>query len=911
MTNRIQEARRLRQSIWLDFISRGLIASGQLKKLVEEGVCGMTSNPTIFHKAITSGADYDEAIRDILNSDPDIDTRTLYDRLVVKDIRLATDVLRPLYEQADGADGLVSLEPPAQLSYDTEGTIAEARRLWQLVDRPNVMIKISATPEGIPAVEKLIAEGLNINVTLMFSLKHYEDVAQAYIRGIRRSSNPQGVASVASFFVSRVDTYVDRELEKIGTEEALALRGKVAIANSKLVYRRFSRLFHGEEFAAQRQRGARVQRVLWGSTGTKNPAYSDVLYVDELIGPDTVNTLPLETLEAFLDHGRVRRTLDEGLEEAEEVLSSLKGLGVNLDDITEQLQRDGVKAFADSFDKLLAGIEEKKRRLLTKEHIHPGVDIGEYISDVEAALEELSRREVVKRIWGKDHTVWKDDPAEITDRLGWLTVIDQMQEMVPSLQLFAKEVREAGFQNVLLLGMGGSSLGPEVLSQTLGSAPGFPKLTVLEAGSCIVPVRIGEVTDAIEPLDTLLILSSKSGTTIEPLSIFDFFRNLVESALSKDKVGENFVAITDPGSPLAVLAEKAGFGNLFLNPPDIGGRYSVLSGFGMVPAAAIGADIAALLDRADCMKESTLSCVPVHDNDAAWLGACIGAMALKGRDKLTLITSSAVASFGIWVEQLLAESTGKEGKGIIPIVGEPLLDSSCYGSDRLFIYLRLKEDDNSDADKAVEKLKSSGQPVITLEMRDKYDLGGEFFRWEFATAVAGAVLGIHPFNQPDVQSAKDATQRILQEYLSSGQHPQMETTGSIKELLAEAQEGRYLSIMAYVCQSSERDQAFGELRRKVMERYCIATTLGYGPRFLHSTGQLHKGGPKTGLFLQITAGHEEDILIPGKPYTFGVVADAQAMGDFQALQSRGQRVIRVHFSRCSVGDISGLINELT
>ncbi|MFC1988387.1 transaldolase [Chloroflexota bacterium] len=363
MKDPIQEARHLGQSIWLDFISRGLIFSGQLARLVESGLCGVTSNPTIFNKALTSGTDYDDAIRDILHSDPDIAIQSLYDRLVIKDIQMATDILRPLYEQTGGADGLVSLEPPAQLSYDTEGTTAEARRLWQLVDRPNLMIKIPATPQGIPAVEKFIAEGLNINITLMFSLKHYEDVAQAYLRGIARNSNPGVVSSVASFFVSRVDTYVDRELEKIGTAEALALRGKTAIANSKLVYHRFHQLFHGEEFAAQRQRGARAQRVLWGSTGTKNPAYSDVLYVDNLIGPDTVNTLPIETIEAFRDHGQALRTVDEGLEEAEQVLSKLKGLGVHLDDITEQLQSDGVKAFVDSLDDLLVALEKKREQL--------------------------------------------------------------------------------------------------------------------------------------------------------------------------------------------------------------------------------------------------------------------------------------------------------------------------------------------------------------------------------------------------------------------------------------------------------------------------------------------------------------------------------------------------------------------
>ncbi len=359
---KLKEVQKVGQSIWLDFIQRGLITSGQLKQLVDDGVSGMTSNPTIFHKAVTQGQDYDEAIKSILKSTPDAGIMDIYDRLTVEDIQMATDVFRPVYDASDGVNGLVSLEPAPKLAYDTEGTIAEVRRLWQLVDRPNLMIKVPSTPPGIPAIEQLIAEGININITLMFSMAHYEAVSRAYLQGIARCSNPRQITSVASFFVSRVDTYVDRELEKLGTEEALSLRGKAAVANSKLVYHRFKELFAGQEFARQKQRGARVQRVLWGSTSTKNPDYSDVKYIDELMGPDTINTLPMETIDLFLDHGEVRDTLNEGVAEAEQVLNDLKKVGIDLEAITEQLQVDGVKAFSDSFDQLLAALEEKCRQ---------------------------------------------------------------------------------------------------------------------------------------------------------------------------------------------------------------------------------------------------------------------------------------------------------------------------------------------------------------------------------------------------------------------------------------------------------------------------------------------------------------------------------------------------------------------
>jgi transaldolase len=359
---KLKKIQKVGQSIWLDFIQRGLITSGRLKQLVDSGVSGLTSNPTIFHKAITQGQDYDEAIKSILKSNPGAGIMDIYDRLTVEDIQMAADVFRPVYNASDGMDGLVSLEPAPALAYNTEETIAEVRRLWRLVARPNLMMKVPATPPGIPAIEQLFAEGININITLMFSMAHYEAVSRAYLQGLARCSNPQPITSVASFFVSRVDTYVDRELEKIGTGEALALRGKAAVANSKLVYRRFKEVFSGQEFARQRERGARIQRVLWGSTSTKNPDYSDVKYIDELMGPDTINTLPKETIDLFLDHGKVRDTLNEEMSEAEHVLNDLKKVGIDLDAITEQLQVDGVKAFRDSFDQLLAALEEKCRR---------------------------------------------------------------------------------------------------------------------------------------------------------------------------------------------------------------------------------------------------------------------------------------------------------------------------------------------------------------------------------------------------------------------------------------------------------------------------------------------------------------------------------------------------------------------
>lgn len=518
------------------------------------------------------------------------------------------------------------------------------------------------------------------------------------------------------------------------------------------------------------------------------------------------------------------------------------------------------------------------------------VQIGKYAPLVEQNLDKMIRDNIIQRIWDRDHTVWKPEPTEITNRLGWLTVTDRMQEEIADLEAFAKEVREAGFQFIVLLGMGGSSLGPEVLRQTFGKRDDYPELLVLDS---IDPDWIKQVQDRIDPARTLFLVASKSGTTIEPNLLYEYFRSVVESAVGPQKAGGHFVAITDPGTVLVERAGKEGFRKVFENPSDIGGRYSVLSFFGLVPGVLAGVDIAALLGKANQLKQAC-ALDSARDNPGCLLGAVMGVMALKGRDKLTLIASPGVSRFGLWVEQLIAESTGKEGKGIVPVAGEPLVDSQYYGDDRLFVFLRLKGDDNTEVDAAVRVITDSGQPVVTVEMQDRYDLGAEFFRWEFATSVAGSLLGINPFDQPDVQSAKEATKKVLQVHEETGVLPKTKTGGSLIELLEEVRPGNYFSIMAYIVESDETNTLISEFRRRVIERYRIATTFGYGPRFLHSTGQLHKGGPNSNLSLQLTVDHTQDLPVPGKLYTFGMLTNAQAIGDLQVLQESGRSVANIH-----------------
>lgn len=528
--------------------------------------------------------------------------------------------------------------------------------------------------------------------------------------------------------------------------------------------------------------------------------------------------------------------------------------------------------------------------------------------DISSALADLEDRQVISRIWSGDHTVWKPDPTEITDRLEWLTITNTMRGQVPAMEAFADEVRNAGFRHLVLLGMGGSSLGPEVLRQTFGIASGYPELVVLDS---TVPGWVKSVAEAIDPANTLFLVSSKSGSTTEPNMFYANFRNLVEQAVGKDRAGQHFIAVTDPGSSLAKIGEEQGFRRVFLNPTDLGGRYSVLSYFGLVPAAIMGLDLLKLLDRADNMRDHSASNVPIRENPGAWLGAVMAVLAQKGQDKLTLVTSPSISSFGLWVEQLIAESTGKEGQGIVPVAGEPMAAPAHYGNDRLFVYLRLDGEDNNELDTAMTAIESSGQPVVRLGLRDVFDIGAEFFRWEMATAVAGSILGINPFDQPNVQAAKGMTENVLEQYESAGELPAMEDPGSIKDLLNMVGPGDYLAIMAYVPQTPELDLALDRLRHKITERHGIATTMGYGPRFLHSTGQLHKGGPSSGLFLQFTADHPKDIDIPGTPFTFGVLADAQAVGDLRALKSSNRRAIRVNLGSDFEGAILRLLDEMS
>ncbi len=919
--NPLIELQRLGQSIWYDNIRRGLLTSGELKRMIDAGeIVGLTSNPAIFEKAIDGSTDYDRALTALLDESPHADAEDLYERLVVEDIQTTADLLGPVYERTEGVDGYACVEVSPRLAHDTEDTIAEARRLFAAINRPNVMVKVPATPKGFPAIRALIGEGINVNVTLMFSLQDYLDVSEAYLAGLEELVHSSGdlskVASVASFFVSRIDAAVDKLLP-----DDSPLRGKIAIANAKIAYVRFKETYEDQRFVALKKRGARLQRLLWASTGVKNPHYRDVMYVEELIGPDTVSTVPPATLDAFRHHGRPRPSLTENLDEASMHLAALKDLGIDFDAVTLRLKDEGVELFKRPFDSLMETLARKQGYIVAGRVGKQRFSMGRYADAIDARLKSWTESNVARRIWRKDATVWVPDPAraaltpELTNRLGWLTIPEVMHDYLDTLADFADEIKREGFTRVVLLGMGGSSLAPEVLMNTFGNAPGYPPLTVLDSTH---PAAVQGVADGLDLANTLFLVSSKSGGTTETLSFFRFFFNAVSTV--KENPGQNFVVITDPGSPLQALAEEKKLRRVFSSPPDVGGRYSALTTFGLVPAALIGMNLHKLLDRAITMLHAVHYCVPVAENPGIALGAAMGELAVAGRDKITFFASPRIAAFAVWVEQLIAESTGKNGRGILPVVGEKLEAPAHYGDDRFFVYLRLEGDENDSLDRGINALEASGYPIVRIMLDAREDLGGEFFRWEMATAAAGAVLGINPFEQPNVEAAKVKARELLKAFGETGSLPSdtpilvedaIEVfggtgrgAGSMGEIFADflklTRPGDYLALMAYVPRTRPIDAAMDDIRLALRDGLKVATTIGYGPRFLHSTGQLHKGDGNKGLFIQITHAPENDIAIPGEPYSFGTLVAAQALGDYQALAERERRLIRFHLK----GDVT-------
>jgi transaldolase/glucose-6-phosphate isomerase len=924
MGTQLKELAAVGQSIWLDNIRRNMFATGELQRLIDTGLRGMTSNPTIFEKAIGSSKDYDHQLRELLAGKEKRDSTGTFEALAIRDIRSACDLFAPIYKATNGLDGYVSLEVSPTLAHDTQGTIAAAARLWKAVDRPNVMIKIPGTPEGIPAIRKSIADGINVNVTLLFSVERYAAAAEAYIAGledrVKAGGAVAGIASVASVFVSRIDTAIDKLLDgKINAGEKVDhLLGKAGIANLKLTYQKFLELFeHSSRFEALAAKGAHVQRPLWASTSTKNPHYDDLMYIVNVVGRDTVNTVPEATMGALLDHGRIKAdTVLADIGGAHAAIDALAKIGIKLYDVTEQLVADGVKSFAESFQAMLSAIEKKQAQLAGGNEERVRLALGGYQDAYTAAVKELADGGVLAKLGKGDPSPWSSEPehvAIIKNALGWVDIPEKTLDAVPALRELALECAKR-FAHVVVLGMGGSSLAPDVLRATFGRAAGFPQLHVLDSTD---PVQVRALDDELDVKKSLFIVASKSGTTTEPEAFFRYYHKRVTDA-GVTNPGAHFIAITDPGTKLESEARTAGFLRIFLNAADIGGRYSALSYFGMVPAALAGYDVETILDRAIGAMHANAASVPVADAPGVRFGAAIGSLAKAGRDKLTIVTHPRVSAFGAWAEQLIAESTGKSGRGIVPIEGEPLGSPSLYGSDRVFAYVGADlEGASADDEAKLAALEAVGHPVIRLAMHDTADIGEQFYLWEIATACAGSLLDIDAFDQPNVQESKDNTKRLLGEYEKSGKFAEptpklndgaigviplkgsqsialgRDLAHAVAAVAAQIKAGDYVAFNAYVAMTPEHQALLRGLRVKLRDAFKVATTVGFGPRFLHSTGQLHKGGPNSGVFFQITYDPPYDMEIPGMG-KFGVLERAQALGDFESLDKRDRRGARIH-----------------
>lgn len=914
--NNSQSLKELGQSIWYDNIERSMLLDGTMQQMIDEGqVYGVTSNPSIFEAALKNSTAYDAVLQTLAWAG--LDNEQIYAELVKDDIRTTADLFLPVYDANQSQDGMVSVEIDPFLAYDARKSINHGRALWQEIDRKNIMIKVPATTEGLEVITELIADGINVNATLIFSIERYKKVIDAYMSGLEkrlsRGESIDNIASVASFFVSRIDTAVDQLLDAVSAspsnlaQEAAAAKGKVAVANAKLAYQVYRELFSSPRFIALQEKGAKPQKPLWASTGTKNPDYADTLYVDELIAANSVNTLPPQTLAAFLDHGRTKFSIGTNLQEAIEAMEVLKRLGIDFSAVTQQLEDEGVEKFRQAHNSLLEIIETKR-----KNFVH-GLD--GLAASLRAALKDAIADESVSRMYAHDPTFWTDNEdgfEEIRNRLGWLGLPSQQVSLIPELESFRDELLADGFTDAFVLGMGGSSLAPEVISQAIAKSVVPGKGLRLQIIDTTNPEEIAFRCEGVNLTRTLFFVSSKGGGTSETLAAMNYFWSELER-LGVEKPGSNFVAITDPETSLQILAESKQFRKVFNARPDVGGRYSVFTHFGLVPAAVMGVDMQRFLANAIEAENQGLENVPYSSNPNLLLGLLMGVAANNGKDKLTFIAESYTAHLVPWLEQLIAESSGKEGKGVLPIEGESQLETLAYPADRIFVYFSV---DGGKRDFA-SGLKDRGFPVIEIAIKDPYQLAKEFYSWEYATAIACSVLRVNAFDQPNVQLSKTITNAVIEDYQKQGRLDEgqpirendeiavygesvtgLENANNLDEVLkAYGQtvlENGYIALNAFVARLPENERFFESLRSDLLQRFNKATTLGFGPRFLHSTGQLHKGGQPGGLFITFTEDSSVDFEIPNKGMSFATLQRAQALGDIEALRQKGKRVVRIH-----------------
>jgi transaldolase/glucose-6-phosphate isomerase len=742
-------------------------------------------------------------------------------------------------------------------------------------------------------------------------------VIDAYYSGLEQriaaGNEITGIHSVASFFISRIDNKVDTILNELATNNPGQAKkisenfGKAAISNALMAYDEFQKSITSNRFIALKDRGANYQRPLWASTSTKNPTYSDILYVQELVLPDTVNTMPNQTLSSFLEHGEFKAiNIVESIEKAGNHLDFLKSVNIDLGKITAELEREGVGAFSASQENLVEDIENFRTRFLN--------EIPNLSESLLGEIKKLQNKDFANRLCDHDVNLWPADKAgkeEIAIRLDWLAAPVQELKIVHQAAALREELIKTGFTYAVVLGMGGSSLAPEVfgsLARAYEIAGGLD-LSILDSTS---PEQVRDKRNEIPLEETIFFVSSKSGGTTEMDAGYRYFWHELEKIGVKNP-GSHFIAITDPGTTLDTLSREKNFRKCFRANPNVGGRYSALIEFGLIPAVIAGIDGEKLLRTAQNMMIDCSYSQSSITNPGILLGTLLAASYVAGRDKLTVIADPPLVPIGAWIEQLIAESSGKEGKGIVPIADEPLMDPGIYGNDRFFVYLNSDDENQSFVDSLVKL----GHPVVNFPIDDIHQVGAEFYRWEMATATACSIIGVNAFDQPDVQLSKNITKEMISEYKENqviregepifsdesisifckylGLEKLIDASSILREFLGLAGEESYIAINAFIARNEANAALLQSFRKELIDTTGLPVTLGFGPRFLHSTGQLHKGGKNNGLFLVLTNDNEKDIDIPNEGMTFGTLLLAQAIGDMRALQQQNRRVLRIHF----------------
>ncbi|MBE0480045.1 MAG: bifunctional transaldolase/phosoglucose isomerase [Dehalococcoidia bacterium] len=915
--NPLLRIRSLGQSIWLDSLRRRLLTPGELDRSIrEDGLRGVFLDISWLEKALTGTHEYNAVLNRMSRGQSQAG---LYRSLIVEDARLAADLLRPVHDRTLGRDGFVTVPLKVNTEADLKTWVEDAADLWQAIERSNVLLGIPGTEDARLLLRQLIAEGMNAGVILIFSLDHYREVAEAYIDGMEDRES-QGkpldrIASIAAFSISPIDMLVDFSLEGMMnqaedavSEAARAMRGLTGISVAHAAYRIYRDVFRGERFRRLANKGARSQRLVWTDIAAGRPGYPDLFYMEELVAPETVSALNLELLNAYRERGSPEPRLEAFGDDARLVLDRLPLTGNELGEVTARLEEEGLRRLAVNQERLHASLKSA-----TEGRTRPFVDrqsfmLGDYEGAVGRRAEKMERADFSERFWRKDSTLWRNGGfrAAIRNGMGWLHVPEKTAGYTDRLFDFLDEMHHEGYDQLIHMGIGGSSLAPLVFQRVFPAAAKALEPNILDTND---PAAILETERNVRVNKALFILASKSGHTAEPLALDAYFFGRMHS-VKGEAAADHFAVITDPDGPLEQVARERSYRRVFYGFPDVGGRYSVFSNFGLVPAALMGLNISGLIDRALAMMYACSPGTPLHENPGLLLGTALGELALAGRDKVTLVMPRSIAAFGLWLEQLLAESSGKDGVGLLPVAGESLGDPSVYGNDRVFVHFRDGKD--TAAESSVEALRRVGHPVISLEIEGPIDLGHEFYRWELATAVACSILDVNPFDQPDVQLSKEYTNRLLadlrrgiqifQENPSNveaplrfyGDVPALGSRSLLRDFFGKSRKGDYIAIQAFVTETAGTDQALDRLRLRLRDSLGVATTVGYGPRFLHSTGQFHKGGPNTGLFLQLTADDIEDMALPGVSYTFGEFRRAQAMGDLEALRARGRRVLRIH-----------------